>query len=151
MPICPVSFNLLALRLKYATPAVAFIEVSPPRTAPLAPVAATEICAVLSSTRLPEMSRTSIAGWFVKAIRLAAPDAAEAMFRWCAAPNVMVTDAVAVTLFGLEIVATRLRAPTKPVSFTPLPTKSATPALDCMVTIPPMVASGLDKVTVCAA
>ena len=104
--------------------------------------------AVLSSTRLPEMSRTSIAGWLVNATRLVAPVAPELMFRWCAAPKVMVTVSVAVTLFGLEMVATRLRAPTKPVSFTPLPVKSATPATDCIETVPPMVESGLDRVTV---
>ena len=87
----------------------------------------------------------------MKAMRFAAPDAADAMFRWCAAPNVMFTDAVAVTLFGLAIVATRLRAPTKPVSLTPLPMKFATPAFDCIETVPPMVASGLERVTVWAA
>ena len=38
--------------------------------------------AVLSETRLPDTSRTSITGWLVKAIRFAAPAAPELMLRW---------------------------------------------------------------------
>ena len=60
----------------------------------------------------------------------------------------MVTGTVAVTEPGLEIEAVRLCAPAIPVSLTPLPVKSATPAVDCIETVPPMVASGLDRVTV---
>ena len=58
----------------------------------------------------------------------------------------MVTEAVAVTKLGLVMVATRLRAPTRPVSLIPLPMKSATPAFACIDSVPAMVASGLESV-----
>ena len=148
MPVRPVNFNLLVLRLKYAMPPTALIEVSPPSTAPLAPVAVTSIVAVLLATRLPEMSRTRIAGWLAKAIRLAAmSEAPEAMLSWVAAPKVMVTPTDSSTVFGLEIEAFRCRRPSSSVSLIPLPTKSATPATASMYRVPPMVASGLERVT----
>ena len=65
-----------------------------------------------------------------------------------AAPKVIVTEAVPLMALGLEISAVRLRAPTRPVSLTPLPVKLATPAFEVIETVPPMVASVDDKVTV---
>ena len=64
-----------------------------------------------------------------------------------AAPNVIVTVLVLVISLGDEIVAVKLREPTKPVSFTPLPTKLATPALAFIVTVPPIVELLEDNVT----
>ena len=61
----------------------------------------------------------------------------------------MVTAAVAVTVFGLEIVATKLREPIRPSSFMPLPTKSATPLLAFIKSVPLMFESGLESVTRC--
>ena len=61
----------------------------------------------------------------------------------------MVTVLVRSMALGYEIVAVRLREPTKPVSFTPLPTKLATPALAFIVTVPAIVELLEDNVTDC--
>ena len=58
------------------------------------------------------------------------------------------TDSVFTIVEGEEIVAVRFRAPTRPVSLTPLPSKSATPATAFIETLPPIVALLEDKVTV---